>query len=60
MVQLVLAELSEPKRWPMKIIVCLLGIAHIAISSIFILYTKETIDMLKGMSRTYKLKYMAS
>ncbi|MBI9086329.1 MAG: hypothetical protein JEZ11_22200 [Desulfobacterales bacterium] len=44
----------------MKIIVCLLGIAHIAISSFFILYTKETIDMLKGMFRTYKLRYMAS
>ena len=44
----------------MKVIVYLLGIGHIAVCSCLILYTKETIDMLKGLFRTYQLRYLAA
>jgi len=44
----------------MKIIVYLLGIGHIAICSCLILYTKEILEMLKGLFRTYKLRYLAA
>ena len=44
----------------MKIIVYLLGIGHIAVCTFLILYTRETLDMLKGVFRTYQLKYLAA
>ena len=43
----------------MKVIVYLLALSHIAICSFLILYTKETLDVLKGLFRTYQLRYLA-
>ena len=44
----------------MKIVVYLLGIGYIAICAYLILYTKETLEVLRGVFRTYQLKYLAA
>lgn len=43
----------------MKAIVYILGFGHIAISSCWILYTRETVDLLKGWLQTYPLKFLS-
>jgi uncharacterized protein YjeT (DUF2065 family) len=43
----------------MKVIVFLLGIGYIAIGSVLILYTRSTVDALKGLFLKYPLKYVA-
>jgi uncharacterized protein YjeT (DUF2065 family) len=43
----------------MKVIVYLLGIGYIAIGSCLILYTRSTLDALKGLFQKYPLKYVA-
>ena len=44
----------------MKVIAYLLGFGLIAIGSYLILYTRETVDVLKGLSQTYQLKYLSA
>ena len=44
----------------MKAIVYLLGFGHIAIGSYLILYTRETVNVLKSLSQTYQLKYLSA
>ena len=44
----------------MKVIVYLLGFGHIAICSFWILYTRETVDAIKGWFQTYPLKYLSA
>jgi hypothetical protein len=44
----------------MKAIVYLLGFGHIAICSCWVLYTRETVDTLKGWFQTYPLKYLSA
>jgi uncharacterized protein YjeT (DUF2065 family) len=44
----------------MKVIVYLLGFGHIAICSYLILYTRETVDAVKGWFHTYQLKYLST
>ena len=44
----------------MKIIVYLLGLGHIAICSLLILYTKEAVDTLKGLYGKYELRHLAA
>ena len=44
----------------MKVIVYLLGFGHIAICSFWILYTRETVDAIKGWRQTYPLKYLSA
>ena len=43
----------------MKIFVYFLGFGYIAISSILILYTRETVDFFKKILQSYQLKYMS-
>ena len=43
----------------MKVIVYLLALSHIAICTYCILYTRETLDVLKGWFRTYPLRYLS-
>ena len=44
----------------MKMIVYLLGFGHITLCSYLILYTQESLDVLKGMFRTYPLKHLSA
>ena len=44
----------------MKAIVYLLGFGHIAVCTYLILYTRESLDTLKGMFNTYQLKYLSA
>ena len=44
----------------MKAIVYLLGFGHIAVCTHLILYTRESLDTLKGMFNTYQLKYLSA
>jgi uncharacterized protein YjeT (DUF2065 family) len=44
----------------MKVIVYLLGFGHIVLCTFLILYTRESIDTLKGIFRNYKLKYLST
>lgn len=44
----------------MKVIVYLLGFGHIALCTYLILYTTESINILKGLFNTYQLKYLSS
>lgn len=44
----------------MKAIVYPLGFGHIAIGSYLILYTRETVNVLKSLSQTYQLKYLSA
>jgi hypothetical protein len=44
----------------MKVIVYLLGFGHIALCTYLILYTKESIDFIKGLFNTYQLKYLSA
>ena len=44
----------------MKAIVYLLGFGHIALSTYLILYTQDALDLLKGLFKTYQLKYLAA
>lgn len=44
----------------MKAIVYLLGFGHIAIGSYLILYTRKTVDALKGLRHTYPLRYLSA
>jgi hypothetical protein len=43
----------------MKVIIYLLGFGHIALCSILILYTKESIEALRKLFQTYQLKYLS-
>jgi len=44
----------------MKVIVYLLGFGHIAIYSCLILYTKESVEALKGLFQKSQLKYLSA
>lgn len=44
----------------MKVIIYLLGFGHIAVSTCLILYTRETVDTLKGLIQTYQLRYLSA
>jgi uncharacterized protein YjeT (DUF2065 family) len=44
----------------MDVIVYLLGFGHIAASVCLILYTKESIDWLKDLFSTHRLKYLSA
>jgi uncharacterized protein YjeT (DUF2065 family) len=44
----------------MKGIVYLLGFGHIALCTYLILYTKESVNLLKGLCNTYQLKYLSA
>ena len=44
----------------MKIIVYLLGFGYIAMCSYLILYTKQTVDVLKGLFQKYQLRYLSA
>ena len=44
----------------MKIIVYLLGFGHIALCACLILYTRESLNVLKGMFSTYPLKQLSA
>ncbi len=44
----------------MKVIVYLLGLGLIAVSSVLILYTRETLAALKDLYQSYPLKYLAA
>ena len=44
----------------MKVIVYLLGFGHITLCTYLILYTKESVDTIKGMVNTYQLKYLSA
>ena len=44
----------------MKVIVYLLGFSHIALCSYLIIYTKESINFIKGLFNAYQLKYLAT
>jgi len=44
----------------MNVIVYLLGFGHIALCTYLILYTKESVDAMKGMFNTYQLKYLSA
>lgn len=43
----------------MKVIAYLLGFGYIAICSCLILYTRATVDTLKGLARDYPIKYLS-
>lgn len=43
----------------MKVIVFLLGITYIAMSSMFILYTRETVRAFKRFFDSYELRYLS-
>jgi uncharacterized protein YjeT (DUF2065 family) len=43
----------------MEVVVYLLGIIYIATSTSFILYTKESVNFLKSLSMSFKLKYLS-
>jgi uncharacterized protein YjeT (DUF2065 family) len=44
----------------MKVIVYLLGFGHIALCTYLILYTRESLDILKDMFQTFQLKYLSA
>ena len=44
----------------MKIIVYLLGVSYVTYCSYLILFTRETLDWLKGLLQKYDLKYLAA
>ncbi|MFO7714376.1 hypothetical protein [Desulfosarcina sp.] len=44
----------------MKVIAYLLGFGHIVFGTYLILYTKESVSVLKGLFNTYQLKYLAA
>jgi len=44
----------------MKVIVYLLGFGYIVIGSYLILYTRETVDVLKGLSQKYQPRYLSA
>jgi len=44
----------------MKMIVYLLGFSHIALCAYLILYTKESINFIKSLFKTYQLKYLSA
>ena len=44
----------------MKVIAYLLGFGYIAICSCLILYTRATVDTLKGLARDYSIKYLSA
>lgn len=44
----------------MKVIVYLLGFGHIVLCTYLILYTRETVDWIKGIYSKYQLNYMAA
>ncbi len=44
----------------MKAIVYLLGFGHIAASTCLVLYTRETVDWIKGLFKAYHLKYLSA
>ena len=43
----------------MKVIIYLLGFGHIALCSILILYTRESVNTIKKLLQTYQLKYLS-
>lgn len=42
-----------------KVIVYFLGFGYIAISSVLILYTRETVEVFKKIIQSYELKYLS-
>ena len=44
----------------MKVIVYLLGFGHIALCTYLILFTRESLDILKNMFQTFQLKYLSA